>query len=128
MSADPTVDAGAPYTRGELEIELGRLALALGRVQATHRGRGHRVAGGAAPAVDVFLDACSRLLSRARGRHRDLVVERLCYLAASADLGLIGLEEWLREQACPHSTSDRRLAVGVRWQGRDGDLQSSGRL
>lgn len=119
---------GAFYSRGELELELGKLALSLGRLQAAHKGRPRRAVAWPQPAVNEFLDACVRVLARTGSLHRAVAVERLATLAASAELGLIGLEEWLQEQAAPRSTSDRRMAVNVTWRGEGGTTASTGHV
>jgi hypothetical protein len=84
---------GAYYSRGELELELGQLALLLARLRAAHQGRPRRGMAWPQPAVNEFLEACIRILGRTRGAQRAVAVQRLCYLAPSAELGLVGLEE-----------------------------------
>lgn len=99
-------DGQRVLTRSELEIELGKLALVLERA----RPRGRATSGGMPtwpqPVIDGFLDACVRLLAQTRSAHRAWAIDRLCRLAVSAQLGIIGLPEWLGENAAPGITSD----------------------
>lgn len=128
MGGRAVPETGAFYSRGELELELGKLALSLGRLQAAHKGRPRRAVAWPQPAVNEFLETCVRILARTRDSHRANAVERLCYVARSAELGLIGLEEWLQEQPAPRSTSDVRMPVNVTWQGDGGLTASSGHV
>lgn len=116
------------YSRGELELELGKLALSLGRLEATHQGQSRRAVQWPQPAINEFLETCLRLLARTRASHRAVAVQRLCYLATSAELGLIGLEAWLQEQPPPQSTSDARMPVHVTWQGEGGTTAYNGHV
>lgn len=128
MSGRAAPKTGAYYSRGELELEMGKLALSLGRLQAAHKGRPRRAVSWPQPAVNEFLETCVRILARTSGAHRGVAVQRLCYLATSAELGLIGLEEWLQEQPAPRSTTDLRMPVNVTWQGDGGTTVSNGRV
>lgn len=125
MAGQGAPGAGALYSRAELELELGRLALTLGRLQAAHKGRPSRAVSWPQPAVNEFLETCVRLLARTRRAHRGLLIERLSSMASSAELGIIGLEEWLREHPAPYATSDKRMAINVSWKGDGGTTTTS---
>lgn len=128
MTAQEVSPPEGHYSRGELELELGKLALSLGRLQAANKGQSRRGVRWPQPAINEFLETCLRLLARTRPSHRAMVVQRLSYLAASAELGIIGLEDWLQEQPSPHTTSDSRMPVNVTWQGDRGTTASSGHV
>lgn len=120
MGTQESPKVGAHYTRGELELELGKLAVRLGRLRASHGGRARRGVAWLQPAVHEFLDACVRLMSRTRSAHRGMLMQRLCHLAASAELELVGLPEWLEEQKSPYATTEFRVPANASGQARDG--------
>ena len=95
-------------SRGELELELAALALAVTR-SARERSRRPRSAELLlATTVDAFLAAALRLLERTRRAHRSWLVGRLTEIAASAELGIIGFDEWLvSQEPAWRRTSDR---------------------
>lgn len=128
MSEEGTRDARVYYTRSEVELELGRLVLSLGRLQATAKRDPRRGARGPQPAVSLFLETSTRLIAHTHSRQRRVLLQRLVEIAASAELGLIGLEEWLHDQAPATATSGSRMAVQVSWQGEAGSTRSSGRI
>ncbi|TZF89516.1 hypothetical protein [Cognatilysobacter lacus] len=104
-------DAGV-LSRGELELELASLALAVTRSARERVGRPRSAERLLAATVDSFLAAALRLLARTRRVHRAWVVGRLCEIAASAQLGIIGFEEWLASHEPDwRRTSDKWLTV-----------------
>ena len=114
----------AMLSRGEIEIELGRLALLLGNATMSERACAARRAGRPHPMIRPFLDACATLLMRTQPHHRNFVIRRLDRLAAAVDLGIIGLDVWLADHGAGrpltgtndsrpspvHSNSARRTA------------------
>jgi hypothetical protein len=85
-------------SRGELELELAALALAVSR-SASERSRRPRAAEPLlAATVEAFLAASVRLLARTRRAHRSWMLARLAEIAQSAELGIIGFEEWVLAQ------------------------------
>ena len=86
------------------------MALAGAKVRTERQARPRRMSSSAV--TGSFLDACARLLARTRSSHRGFVVRRLGELAVAADLGIIGLEEWLDEHVPSATiTSDRHRTV-----------------
>ena len=112
MSKAAGPGSGRFYTRSELELELGKMALACAKIRAERKVRVRP--GDSRAATESFLEACARLLGHTRPSHRSFAVRRLCDLATTADLGLIGLAEWLDEHVPPPATtSDRHPAVAL---------------
>jgi hypothetical protein len=100
--------ANGVLSRGELELELASLALAVSR-SASERSRRPRSAEPLlAATVEAFLAASMRLLARTRRAHRSWMLARLAEIAQSAELGIIGFEEWLLAQE--PQTPQRRSA------------------
>ena len=95
-------------SRSELELELAALAVAVARSARERKQRPRAAEPLLAATVEAFLAAAIRLLARTRRTHRPWLVRRLTELAASAELGIIGFDEWLGSQE-PHGrqTSDR---------------------
>ena len=95
-------------SRGELELELAALALAVTRSARERNRRPRNAEQLLATTVDAFLAAALRLLARVRRTHRTWLVGRLAEIAASAELGIIGFDEWLASQEPAwRLTSDR---------------------
>lgn len=120
MSVTGGTDGQRTLTRSELELELGKLALVLGRLQPRRNPSTGGMPTWPSPVIDGFLDACVRVLAQTRSAHRGWVIERLCHLAASAQLGIIGLNEWLADNSRAGVTSDRlRVRPGSRASSSD---------
>ncbi|WP_133479631.1 hypothetical protein [Cognatilysobacter segetis] len=100
-------------SRSELELELAALALAVAR-SAQERGRRPRSAEPLlAASVEAFLAASLRLLARTRRAHRGWLVGRLTEIAGSAELGIIGFDEWLASQEPQWRRTSDRMPVAV---------------
>lgn len=116
-------------SRSEIELELGRLALGIGRLHALQQQQRRRGVALAEPgAVEVFIAASTELVHRAPVDIRPALVERLCALSSSAGLGIIGLEEWFEADRAVEQLPDRHVAVNVTWDGEGGSTSSGGRL
>ncbi|MGY3266284.1 hypothetical protein [Lysobacter sp. HA35] len=99
-------------SRGQLEMELASLALAVSRSATERRRRPNGAEPLLAATVDAFLAASLRVLKRTRRAHRNWVLARLADIAASAELGIIGFDEWLAtHESHWHRTSDRWSAT-----------------
>jgi hypothetical protein len=101
--------AEGALSRGQLELELASLALAVSR-SAHERNRRPRNAGPLlAATVDAFLAASMRLLARSRRAHRAWLLSRLAEIAESAELGIIGFKEWVlaQESSPPPQRAER---------------------
>lgn len=115
MGQTGKLDSKRIYSRGELELELGKLALTLARLQSGRRTGIDGVTVWPQSVIEGFLEACVRVLGHARPAHHAMAIDRLCAMATAANLGIIGLEEWLAEHARPvaTTTSDRSPAMPV---------------
>lgn len=102
-----------PLSRGELEIELGRLALVLGNAASSERAFAAKRAGLPHPVVGPFLDACAAVLQRTQPRHRAFAVRRLDRMATAAGLGFIGLDIWLGDDSCAQKRAGERDAASA---------------
>ena len=96
-----------PYTRSELELELGRLALAI--MRAAPRAFELQAPELAGPmTAERYAAAADALLARTREEHRGFVVGRLRELAdSSAGLRLDGFERDTFMIPRPASRSER---------------------
>lgn len=113
MGSSRHPDAGPFYTRGELELALGRLVLGVDRLVRARTQRGGRPDASSQKAVVEFLESATRIYARTRPEHRALALERLASLAQSSGLGLVGLEEWLESGGSPYVSSDRHVATNI---------------
>ena len=101
-------------SRSELELELAALALAVSR-SARQRQQHPRTAEPVlAATVDAFLAASLRLLARTRRTHRGWMMGRLAEIATSAELGILGFDEWLASQESDWRRTSDRWPAGAR--------------
>lgn len=96
-----TDDRHRNLSPAELELELGRLALAVRTVADSSVVATARQRGLPHPGIEAFLAHCERLMGRTPAEHQDGLVRRLVALAAAADLGIVGLEAWLTDPLAP---------------------------
>jgi hypothetical protein len=95
-------------SRGELELELASLTLAVTRSAQQRRMHPRSAEPLLTTTVEAFLAASLRLLARTRRAHRGWLIGRLEEIARSAELGIIGFDEWLAAQEAPvRRTADR---------------------
>lgn len=101
------------YTRGDLELELAQLALALMRAAPeafAPLGMCGIASPASPPSVAAFQKAAARLLERTRAHHRTFVSARLRELARScAGLNFDGFSEWLSNPSAIDGTERRRF-------------------
>lgn len=91
MTEHQNPEPGQFYSRAELELKLGRLALGLAKLKPTS------VKAPRDGAMACFLADCADVIAGTRPAERSNVVSRLSQMAAASHLGIIGLEEWLEQ-------------------------------